>query len=50
MMNTIMLREHNRVCGVLRKEHPEWDDEQLFQTARNIIAGRCDWTSAAAST
>ena len=42
MMNTIMLREHNRVCGVLKKEHPEWDDEQFFQTAKNVIVGRCD--------
>ena len=42
MINTIMLREHNRVCGVLKKEHPEWDDEQLFQTAKMVILGRCD--------
>ena len=41
MMNTLMVREHNRVCGVLKKEHPEWGDEQLFQTAKNIIGGRC---------
>ncbi len=39
MMNTIMLREHNRVCVVMKKEHPEWDDEQLFQTTKNIIVG-----------
>ena len=38
MMNTIMLREHNRVCDIL-EEHPEWEDEQLYQTAKNIIAG-----------
>ena len=42
MMNTIMLREHNRVCGVLKKGHPEWEDEQLFQTAKNVIVGRCN--------
>ena len=40
MMNTIMLREHNRLCDILREEHPEWEDEQLYQTAKNIIAGR----------
>ena len=39
MMNTIMLREHNRVCDILKEDHPEWEDEQLFQTAKNIIAG-----------
>ncbi|XP_050414504.1 prostaglandin G/H synthase 2 [Patella vulgata] len=36
---TIWLREHNRVCDVLKQEHPEWDDERLFQTAKLIITG-----------
>ncbi|XP_012733889.2 prostaglandin G/H synthase 1 isoform X2 [Fundulus heteroclitus] len=36
---TIWLREHNRVCDILKGEHPTWDDEQLFQTARLIIIG-----------
>ncbi|KAG7490925.1 prostaglandin G/H synthase 1-like [Solea senegalensis] len=36
---TIWLREHNRVCDVLKAEHPTWDDEQLFQTSRLIIIG-----------
>ncbi|XP_053549836.1 prostaglandin G/H synthase 2 [Bombina bombina] len=39
MYATIWLREHNRVCDVLMKEHPEWDDERLFQTARLILIG-----------
>ncbi|KAM9808154.1 prostaglandin G/H synthase 1-like [Neosynchiropus ocellatus] len=39
MYATIWLREHNRVCDLLRAEHPTWDDEQLFQTARLIIIG-----------
>ncbi|KAM4578584.1 prostaglandin G/H synthase 1 isoform 2-T2 [Fundulus diaphanus] len=39
MYATIWLREHNRVCDILRGEHPTWDDEQLFQTARLIIIG-----------
>lgn len=37
LMNTIMLREHNRICDVLKEAHPTWDDERLFQTARNIM-------------
>lgn len=39
MYATIWLREHNRVCDVLKQEHPEWDDEQLFQTTRLILIG-----------
>ncbi|XP_067893489.1 prostaglandin G/H synthase 2-like [Heterodontus francisci] len=39
MYATIWLREHNRVCDVLKVEHPDWDDEQLFQTTRLILIG-----------
>ncbi|XP_068930068.1 prostaglandin G/H synthase 1-like [Petaurus breviceps papuanus] len=36
---TIWLREHNRVCDLLKAEHPTWNDEQLFQTTRLILIG-----------
>ncbi|KAG7221314.1 hypothetical protein INR49_017381 [Caranx melampygus] len=39
MYATLWLREHNRVCDILKAEHPTWDDEQLFQTTRLIIIG-----------
>ncbi|XP_019937706.2 phosducin-like protein isoform X4 [Paralichthys olivaceus] len=39
MYATLWLREHNRVCDILKAEHPIWDDEQLFQTSRLIIIG-----------
>ncbi|MEL6780343.1 MAG: peroxidase family protein, partial [Cyanobacteria bacterium J06597_16] len=37
MLNVICLREHNRICDLLAGAHPHWDDERLFQTARNVL-------------
>ena len=36
-MNVLFLREHNRVCDVLKREAGLTDDERLFQTARNVL-------------
>ena len=36
VLSTIWLREHNQVCDLLAADHPDWDDERLFQTARLI--------------
>ena len=37
MFNTIWLREHNRVAGILQQTHPSWDDERLFQSTRHVL-------------
>nr|ADB65785.1 cyclooxygenase [Caprella sp. KV-2010a] len=39
VFSTIWMREHNRVCDVLKNQHPDWDDERLYQTAKLIITG-----------
>ncbi len=36
IMNIVMLREHNRLAGILAEQNAGWDDEQIFQTARNL--------------
>ncbi len=40
MYAAIWLREHNRVCTILRKEHPHWEDERLYQAGKLIITGK----------
>lgn len=37
MINTLFLREHNRLAGELEFENKDWDDERVFEVTRNCI-------------
>ncbi|KAF5630065.1 hypothetical protein F52700_7423 [Fusarium sp. NRRL 52700] len=39
-VHTLLLREHNRLCDILRKQKPTWDDEQLYQTVRLVMSAK----------
>ena len=39
-VHTLFLREHNRLCDILVKQHPEHNDEQLYQTARLVLSAK----------
>ena len=55
MLITLFAREHNAVCARLASEYPNWDDEELFQRARLVIAAllakihTVEWTPAVIS-
>lgn len=37
-IHTIFVREHNLLCDELSKQHPTWNDEQLYQHARKLVS------------
>jgi hypothetical protein len=39
-MNTLWVREHNRVCDLLTTRWPEWTDDQLYAVARRTVVAQ----------
>jgi len=52
MMHVLFVKEHNTICDHLKREYPEWQDDDLFDHARLINAAllakihTVEWTPA----
>lgn len=39
-LHTLFVREHNRLAERTAREHPDWDDEQIYQKVRQIVGAQ----------
>jgi hypothetical protein len=52
LLHGLFMHEHNAICDMLRGEHPDWSDDQLYAKARLINAAlmakihTVEWTPA----
>ena len=36
-MHTLFVREHNRLCDLIKAARPGWNDEEIYQNTRRIL-------------
>jgi hypothetical protein len=52
LLHTVFVREHNAICDELKRTHPTWGDDRLFNVARLVNAAvlakihSVEWTPA----
>jgi len=52
LLHTLFVREHNAICDALQRAYPHWNDEEVFQHARLVVAAllakihTLEWTPA----
>lgn len=52
MLFTLFTLEHNSICDALKQDHPDWNDDELFEHARLVTAAllakihTVEWTTA----
>ncbi|MGH3010784.1 MAG: peroxidase family protein [Gaiellaceae bacterium] len=52
VLHALFIREHNAICDALRRGHPDWSDQQLYDKARLVNAAvmakihTVEWTPA----
>lgn len=39
-VHTLFLREHNRLCDILTRQHPDWEDERVYQTIKLVMSSK----------
>ncbi|OLL23961.1 Peroxinectin A [Neolecta irregularis DAH-3] len=39
-INTLFLREHNRLCDIVSSQHANWNDEKIYQTVRLLVGSK----------